>query len=170
MGDRFSNRLVPGTHEEQTYGMNNGETVNSMRYLSLAAAELAETDWERAFAVFLGERLTITAGFDLADIAWSRAAFDAQRAFLLRVVERARTTAVDGGAPDDFYVATERVLGAFDALVRMLRSFEPHLVAEDARGEFTLSDAPPFRRCHEHRVYYAYGGCPIARWCVESLN
>lgn len=76
--------------------LSNSATDVFLSVLQFALSDLAASGWERALAQWVAWHDQAVAGpgcvgFDLAEIAWDRPDFASQKAFLLRVVDKALT-------------------------------------------------------------------------------
>ncbi|TCC30144.1 hypothetical protein [Kribbella speibonae] len=141
--------------------LSNGATAVFLDVLALPACELAETDFERGFALLLcNSRIGLgNDGFDLDELPWSGAGWEAEREFLLRVVRlavsRFRWELLRYEPP---YV--EVYLGEYERVVREFRP--PAEPVELPR----LWDPEPveaaFVRCPEHGLYLGdYTDCRL---------
>jgi hypothetical protein len=95
--------IVSGTQMGNDFGadgrdlaLSNNATDVFLSVLQFALSDLADSEWERSLAQWVGwhdQNLVGrgTIGFDLADIAWQPADFPAQKAFLLRAIDLALT-------------------------------------------------------------------------------
>jgi len=159
MGDQISNRAIPGA----SVWMSNGAVRTFLENLGLRAAELATSDWERGFAVWVAEHLDVhrwsysPSGFDVAELALSRRDFYAQKGFLLSVVDRALADP-DHGC--DICFPSEVVVDALRALRAWLADLSVDRIAEDATGVWA-HDPVAWRRCEEHGLCFTSYGCPI---------
>jgi hypothetical protein len=163
MGDSISNKLVDG----RSHGMSNGCVSTFLRELCVRASETAANDWERGFAVWLAEhadprRWSYSAtGFDVSEIAWSRAGFDAQRAFVLGVVAGALESW--GEDPVASELPSSEPQASIAILGQMVRSFNEGLVPPEATGTWDISPETPFTLCEEHAAQKTSLGCA---WCA----
>lgn len=145
----MSNSISDRASDRQVH-MSNGNTDVLLSVLLLAGSDLAETDGEVELMVWLAEhdqgvRGRGAVGFDLAELP----AGEAERAFLLRVIDLAATRHrwdVLGYEPP----FAQRFLAELRELVR---GFEP-ATAPPAKTPY-----PEHRKCPGHDVYLHEYGC-----------
>jgi hypothetical protein len=155
----ISNQGLPGA----VVLMSNGAERTFLENLGLRAAELATSDWERGFALWVAEHLDVhrwsysPAGFDVADLAMSRRGFYAQKGFLLSVVDRALAD-TDHGC--EICLPTDAVVEALRVLRSWLADLHVDQVAEGATGVWA-TDPVAWERCAQHGLCCTSYGCPI---------
>lgn len=142
-------------------GLSNGATAVLLSLLLLAGSDLAETPWEQACITWLSEQDQSIFGlgvvsFDLDQVAWQRADFDRQKAFLLRTVDlalmRHRWELLDYDPPagPDFLREFRSVLESYDS--EMI----------DSDKDWDWFQAPErFEKCPQHQVFQHANGCLI---------
>lgn len=91
MGDHITNELAPGSPDIHA---SNGLLATFFDVLTLAATARARTTWELQLALWLAESdQTVMGlgmvGFDVSELGWTAEAFDAQKRFLLEVIDAA---------------------------------------------------------------------------------
>jgi hypothetical protein len=150
---------------ERYLRLSNGATDVFLSVLQFALSDLARAGWERALAQWVGwhdqhfaGRGTI--GFDLDEVAWTPAEFDAQRAFLLRCVD----TALTGYRWGELCYRPPHASRYLHDYRVIVAAFE--LPAEPARDRYGWpGPADPELRCPRHRVHCSdYGWCRV---CVD---
>lgn len=140
--------------------MSNGLTSVVLSVLVLSGSDLAQTPWQRRLVAWLAGHDQFlhgigTVGFGLEEIAWTRAEFPAQQAFLREVAAMAATGhrwQALGYAPRREVVLYE--LALFDALVRDLP-----ITAADEPTDRWWPDSDPTQRCPVHLVLLHSEGC-----------
>ncbi|MEU4192281.1 hypothetical protein AB0E69_10300 [Kribbella sp. NPDC026611] len=139
--------------------LSNGGSEVFLDVLALAACELAESPFERGFALLLcNSRIGLgNESFDLCELPWSEE-WVAERSFLLRVVQLAATGFRWGLLSyNPPYVADH--LGEYEQL---LVDFEPRQTGELARFWDPAPPAEAFRQCLEHGLFVGdYTDCRL---------
>lgn len=148
--------------------LSNGGTSVLLSVLLLAASDLAATPWELACTRWLAEHDQDVfgmgmVGFDLGELACTRAGFEAERAFLLRVVDaglaRHRWEALAYEPP---FVAES---------LRELRAVLERLPAELVVAEHDWAFRLPGEvsgRCPRHQVLLHPAGCLLCNDAEEG--
>lgn len=140
--------------------LTNGATTALINALVCAGSELARSDWEKRFVCWIAENDQAVVGsgmveFDVMEIAWSTVDLDEQRAFVLKVADRA-------GRPQLLqrlgYESTEIVswLARFADLIRAVRESS----VSDHDWEFGLGK-PDLVKCETHDTYMHGAGCVL---------
>lgn len=142
-------------------GLSNGATAVLLSLLLLAGSDLAETPWEQACITWLGERDQSIFGlgvvsFDIDELAWCKADFDRQKAFLLKTVDlalmRHRWDLLTYNPPAgaDFLREFRRVVESY------------HREMIDSDKDWDWFQAPEcFEKCPRHQVFQHANGCLI---------
>ena len=137
--------------------------------LVLAGSALAETETQKQLIVWLAEHDQFIGegfvGFDLSDMPWNPETFDADRKFMVQVVDAA---SVRTGweklpyAPNEPHLRP--MLGWFHKAFMRLKKDD---LSPDARADW-LSDMEPddpalngFPRCEKHGCFLTYLGCQV---------
>ncbi|GAB2649188.1 hypothetical protein [Kribbella swartbergensis] len=140
--------------------LSNGGSEVFLDVLALAACELAETPFERGFALLLcNSRIGLgNEGFDLDELPWS-ADWEAERAFLLRVIELAQSHFHwDFLSYDPPYA--DRYLAEYATLVREYRP--PEEPVELPRMWDPSPVEAAFNRCLKHGLFLGdYTDCRV---------
>ncbi len=145
--------------------MSNGLTAVFISVLSLASSELAKTDRNRVFAVWLASHDQESYGlgivdFDVAELPWNSASFSSDRDFMLQVIEAAKTKL---GWERLFYNPRE------DWLFTCLDGFHEMIASFDLRDAITEYESVwrfgskhlKFELCPKHSIYLHDYGCII---------
>jgi hypothetical protein len=160
VGDAISDLAV----QHAIVRMSNGATRTFLENLCLRVVELSASDWERGFALWLAEHLDVhrwgysPTGFDVSEIAFSRNDFEAQRAFLVRVVDRA---IADPSHGYELCVPSRNVVEALRALRSWLGDRFARDVSESAAGQWPVEPVE-WRRFDEHGLCLTSLGCPCS--------
>jgi hypothetical protein len=141
--------------------LSNGGSEVFLDVLALPACELATTDFERGFALLLcNSRIGLgNEGFDLDELPWSSAGWEAERDFLLRVIGMAkahfRWELLDYEPP-----YADRYLAEYEAVVR-----DYHPPAEPVELPRMWDPDPAeaaFSRCPKHGLFLGdYTDCRL---------
>lgn len=145
--------------------LSNGGTSVLISVLLLSGSDIAETEWEQNFVAWLAEHDTSLlglgmVGFDLDEIAWTKADFLEQKRFVLKVIHKAmKKHRWDVLGYDPPYVG--------DSLVRlrdMLNNFQENHLGKDKTWELSFKLDPP-QKCAKHQIIQHVGGCFI---CLDN--
>jgi len=132
-----------------------------MSVLAIAASDLAETLWEKQFAVWIAchdqDAFGIgTVGFDIVDILWETADFDKQKTFVLKTIAHALAhqrweilTYKPSPRMDDFLKEFKELVEAFQ-----IKFVNPNPPPWDCS-----EDKNHFEKCPVHQVYLHIVGC-----------
>lgn len=161
--------FVTRAREAETLDMSNGATDVLLATLSLAGAALARTVAEERLLIWLAshDQTCIgrgNAGFDLNELPWTPEAFDAERAFLLRVVDAAM--AQTGWERLSYHPDPERARDNLARLRRLLESLQPTDL-EGADPEPPLGWPDTHARCPRHGVFLHAAGCLLCHDAAE---
>jgi hypothetical protein len=144
--------------------LSNGGTSVLLSVLLLSGSDLAETEWEKELVTWLAGRdqnilgLGVV-GFDIAEFAWSKADFPAQKAFLLKMIDLALTKhrwdALDYDPPyaQDYLRDFRKLVEAYLAEYVEQKEWDWWLKPEE------------FAKCPKHLVFMHEEGCTI---CNDS--
>jgi hypothetical protein len=156
MGNRITNDAAG-----LSLKLNNGGTSVLLSVLLLAGSDLAQSEWERELMTwFAGHDQAIfglgVVGFDVHEIAWTRAGLQEQKAFVLKMIElaltRHRWDALGYDPPYAHeYLATLRKL--IEAVTR--DSIRPDTNWQSQARPEVLA------KCARHEVYVHAWGCLI---------
>ena len=145
--------------------MSNGLTSVFISVLALAASAHATHDRERLWAVWLaahdqGVFGRGIVGFDLSEMPWTLETFDADKQFLLRVIEAAQ--ARNGWERLDYQPNEDWVISRLEQFRRLVEAFQPEHRCLNAEQIWPFVPPPPvFERCPVHQVYLHALGCVI---------
>ena len=147
--------------------MSNGSTSVLIAVLTLAGADSASTVWERDVLSWIATRDQSIfgigcVGFDVAELGWESSDFDAQKSFLLELVQRGRNKT--GWARLDYKPDEERVNTMLLKLEGLLLAFELSSCRDHA-FDWML---PPLKhpvKCSIHGIYLHHEGCVICNDC-----
>src|SRR5215813_559005 len=149
--------------------MSNSLTDVVISVCVLSASALAVTEQEKRFAVWLASRDQDrrgpgVVGFDVSELPWTVHGFTAEHAFLLRVIDSARSHYYWHKL--NYKPHTDWVLHALEQLHTLLLHFsQEDLVREGQEGRRAdpYWDEPPtgFPTCPRHGVYLHQEGCVV---------
>jgi hypothetical protein len=125
---------------------------------------LAGTEWERDLVQWLAEHDQTVFGlgvvsFDLDEIAWTRDAFDDEKAFMLAMIDLAGKRHRWEVLPYDPPFAGQH-LAALRALVER---FQVEHVVDGQTWSWRFDERERDERCPTHAVFVHGAGCPICR-------
>jgi hypothetical protein len=145
--------------------MSNGLTSEFVSVLCLAASDLAKTDRNRTFAIWLASHDQESYGlgivyFDVAELPWHSVSFQSDKEFMLQVIDAAKTKL---GWERLFYNPREdwlfTCLGGF---YQMVTSFDPQDAITEADSVWRFGKEPvKFELCPVHSIYLHDYGCII---------
>lgn len=153
--------------DSEVLNMSNGSTSVLIAVLTLAGADKASNAWERDVLSWIATRDQSIfgigcVGFDVSELGWDSDDFDAQKAFLLELVQRARNQT--GWSRLDYKPDEERVNAMLLKLARLLHTFELSYCRDHA-FDWML---PPLKhpvKCSIHGIYLHHEGCVICNDC-----
>lgn len=167
MGDHITNDLAPGSPQVHA---SNGTLATFFDVLALAATARARTTWELQLALWMAESdQTVlglgTVGFDVSELGWTRDAFDAQKRFVLEVIDGA--LAQEGWERLPFPLNDDSPVIALLHRVREMVEQLPReaIPTPPAKTWRWHGDLPEHGRCELHHVYLHAAGCII---CNEA--
>ncbi|HEU4717693.1 MAG TPA: hypothetical protein VFU15_07660 [Bacteroidia bacterium] len=146
--------------------MSNGLTAVIMDVICLAGSGLAETEHEKDLMIWFAQKdqdifgIGIV-GFDVSDMGWKKEIFEAQKSFILEVIDSAAQKT--GWEKLNYSPKEDRVLPVLKELREMIMAFsETH-----AENAVPLKIYPfeekimKYDRCEKHRVYLHTLGCIV---------
>lgn len=145
--------------------MNNGLTSVFVSVLALAASSLATTDRQRLFAVWFASRDQGVfgggmVGFDVSELPWSEADFEADKDFVVRVIEAAQ--ARTGWQRLDYQPHQEWVQQSLEGFYTLIAVFEITHACHSLAQIWPFGQPnSPFEQCPLHQVYLHEYGCVI---------
>lgn len=167
MGDHITNRLAPGAPQVHA---SNGMLASFFDVLTLAATARARTTWELQLALWMAESdQTVMGlgmvGFDVSELGWTKEAFDAQKRFLLEVIDAA--LAREGWERLPFEMgAAPLVITLLRQVREMVEQFPREAIpAVDVKSWRWHEGLPEYGRCELHHVYLHAAGCIL---CNEA--
>lgn len=145
--------------------LSNGATTVVLSVLALAGSDLASTQWEKELMTWLTEHdQTIfglgVVGFDIDEIAWSKAHLTDQKAFLLKVIDSASTKQRWAALSYDPPFALEQL----KALRGLVETYMVDYIAADKHWNWWV-EPESFEKCSLHQIYMHANGCLI---CHDS--
>lgn len=165
MGNRFTNRKS----NIASLKLSNGGTDVLFDVLLISASKLAASQWEKNFAAWLAginpEGIGYgTDGFDIEEIGWTKANFEAERAFVLKVID-------DAGNEANWSILAYKP-NIKDVLLVFRRLVEAYELAfiEDEKwdGPSRFEEGDEFQICPIHKVYKhkSSEGCRICNTVI----
>jgi hypothetical protein len=153
MGNSITNQRVPGS--EPVY-MSNGLTSVFFDVMSLAGSALAETPWEQRLAYWIVEHDQTfvgvgCVGFDVADMGWTAQGFEAQKAFVVKVVDAA--LARRGWERLRYMPRSETIDEALDGFRKLVEAFPAEAVGRPVSEGWVPGSLPRFGTCDRHGVF-----------------
>ncbi|MBJ6762827.1 hypothetical protein JGU66_18845 [Myxococcaceae bacterium JPH2] len=167
MGDHITNDLAPGAPYVHA---SNGTLATFFDVLTLAATARARTKWELQLALWLAESdQTILGlgmvGFDVSALGWTLEAFDAQKRFLLEVIDAAMAREGWERLPFQLDDATG-VLTLLRQVREMVEQFPREAIPTPQVKTWRWHEGlPEYGRCELHHVYLHAAGCIL---CNEA--
>lgn len=150
-------------NEELYIQMNNGLTAVFVDVICLAGSEIAQEIYQKDFMIWFAQRdyklwgLGII-GFDLVNILWEKEIFQAQKNFILEVLDRALKKInwnLLSYAPREDWV-----LDCIERFQQMIEAFdETHL--DKANPYELISFEKQYEKCPKHQVFLHIEGCVI---------
>jgi hypothetical protein len=155
MANLVTSKRVPGS---APLSMSNGLTDVFFEVLAIAGTDRATTVWEKCFAYWLvrGDQARSgrgCVGFDIESMGWTKGDFDAQKRFVVAVIDAARAKS---GWDRLAYEPHEAVFKTLDEFRSMVEAFPLEAAGAPSGWEWQL---PPNGMCEEHRVYLHELGC-----------
>ena len=159
MSNMVTSKRTPGT---EPLRMSNGLTDVFLDVLSIASSDRATTTWEKCFAYWVVRNDQAragrgTVGFDIEAMGWTSDDFDAQKRFVIAMVDAARTRSGWDRLGYEPHEAIFEILTGFRAMVE---AFPLDAVGAPTRWTWEL---PPHGMCVEHRVYRHDEGCILCQ-------
>jgi hypothetical protein len=159
----MSNFIMSDKHDSSdSVTMSDGLTSVVIAVLVLSGSDLAQTDWEKELVVWLAEKdqgiygLGVV-GFDIAEMGWTRDGFEAEKQFVLRMIEAA--TANHRWEALDYQPHVEWVLDRLGQFRSLIEHFSVGMIEGERKwaGERPLAS----EKCGKHGVYLHAEGCVI---------
>ena len=161
---------------EPSFKMSNGLTDVFIDYMLLAGSELAQTESERRLIAFLSEKQQSvigigTVGFHLVEMPWDKASFEADKAFLLRAIARARELTAEESVWDmlRYKPNPENIEYALDGFKELAEHMTVADIVEDNLREWVSDscrkpDDPVLNgctKCPKHGLIMSFFGCKL---------
>lgn len=165
MGNQIS---LAGTLPADWVSMSNGGTAVLLSVLLLAGSDLASTPWERGCVRWLSEHdqdvfgLGVV-GFDLSEICMTTADFEAEKTFLLRLVD----TALARHRWEVLSYDPPFVSASLQRLRALVERLEPSHFVLDRVWKFAL-EGEVAGLCPLHRVFLHPAGCLLCNDVEEG--
>lgn len=162
------------TVSDDSLSMSNGLTDVLIDYLLISGSELAVSKSEKRMIVFLAEKQQTVIGignvdFDIIAMPWQAFSFEADKAFLLKVVDYARSLSFQdntwgklGYKPNREHI--DYALNGFETLIKRMTVND---IDENNLQEwlsYSKKDDPvncDYPKCHKHGVIMSCWGCKL---------
>ena len=155
--------------DDDSLVMSNGGTDVFISIPALSGAGIARTESGKRLMVFLSERDQIIGGgcvgFEIVEMPWDRGTFEADKRFLTRVIQGARSKC--GWERLDYCPNEEIMLSYLDRFEKLIRRMTVDDIREDSLARW-LAEAeegdPVFCRfpiCQKHHIFLTCFGCQI---------
>jgi hypothetical protein len=144
--------------------MSNGLTSVFIAVCVLSASALASTDQEKLFAVWLAShdqavRGSGAVGFDISDLPWTAHGFEAEQAFLLKVIRSAQSQEywhLLGYQP-----RADWVIQSLEHFRLLIVHFSKEALVPERARSWSCEVPSSFVTCPRHGVYLHQEGCVI---------
>lgn len=157
------------TPPDESLPMSNGATDVFINVLLLSGSAMAQTESEKRLIAYLAEKDQKigmgTVGFDIVDMPWDHATFEADKSFMLNVINGVRNKI---GWEKLWYTPDEsRVLLYMDGFERLINKMTEEDIRRDALSQWldAADENDPIRcgfpKCAEHDVFLTWLGCQI---------
>ena len=161
MGNTITSEHVPGS---ASLHMSNGLTSVVTDMLVLVGCDRAQTDWERKFVYWLvcHDQSRIgsgVVGFDVAQMGWTRDDFEAERRFVLELVDAA--IAKRGWERLPYSPREDWALDALGQLRTLVSAFTADAIGKVREDDWVPAELPLHGTCEVHGVYLHEVGCII---------
>ncbi len=148
--------------EAEAVKLSNGLMAVVTDVLVLAATDLAKSEWERKVCYWLVQhdqsRVGLgAASFDLGELGWSHAEFEAKKRFLLAVVDAALEPELWQRLP--FSPQRAWLTEALGRIRSLLERFPREAILEPGEESWVPDELPSRGRCEEHGVDLHEQGC-----------
>lgn len=169
-------RLNDDQPVEEWLSMSNGGTDALLDILGLAGTALAKTEREKQMIIWLVEKDSTylgmgTIGFDIVKMPWTKAGFESERTFMLRVIDEAAKGL--GWEKLDYVPNEELMMPRLERLRSFFEQMTVDMVDEENLREwieidkeypeyYAIPDGYPV--CEKHGMLKSYFGC---RRCFE---
>ena len=160
--------------DDDSLSMTNGLTDVFIDYLLISGSQLAKSTSEKRMIVFLAEKQqTIvgmgTVGFDITEMPWETASFEADKSFMLETIDNARLLLFQQSVWNKLgyeinQKLIEHALSRFDALIKRMTIND---IDENNLKDWYLAadkDDPVncgFPKCSKHGVLLSFCGCKL---------
>lgn len=162
------------TVSDDSLSMSNGLTDVLIDYLLISGSELAVSESEKRMIVFLAEKQQTVIGignvdFDITEMPWQAFSFEADKAFLLKVIDYAHSLSFQKNIWDKLGYEPNRehidyALNGFETLIKRMTVND---IDENNLQEW-LSDSKQddpvhcgYPKCHKHGVIMSCWGCKL---------
>jgi hypothetical protein len=157
MANIVTSKRVPGT---TPLSMSNGLTDVFFDVLTLAGRDRATTTWEQQFLYWLvlhdqSRSGRGCVGFDVEQMGWTRDDFEAQKRFVLAIIDAARAKS---GWRELCFTPHDDILTTLDQFRAMVEAFPIEATGAETDREW---ESPTHGMCEKHRVYRHEVGCII---------
>jgi hypothetical protein len=143
--------------------MSNGLTAVFIQVICLAGSDTANNNHEKDLMIWFAKRDPFLVGmgfegFDLQQIIWEKGAFQAQKEFLLKVIESAKQKT--NWEKLDYSPKEDWVLDALSDFIGIMLPFEAKDIDESMQFEI-INFKAKYKKCTVHGIYLHAGGCVI---------
>lgn len=166
MGNRITNCKNYSLDEylDRSLKMSNGLTSVFISVLALSASSLAQTHSEINFAIWLAahDQSIVgmgTVGFDVSELPWSAENFEAEKQFVLRVIESAQSQAL--WSKLSYTPHTEWVLAALEKFGALIADLTVDFIRPNWAWCELDNNSPTPTKCPTHDIYLHIAGCVI---------
>lgn len=144
--------------------MSNGLTAVFISVLSLSASHLARVDREVDFAIWLASNDQAivgrgTVGFDISEMPWSVENFEAEKSFILQVIDAAKARQYWNML--DYEPREEWTLYSLEKFRELIEDFTEEFVNINDHNEEPGYKPDKIERCSLHNVYLHWAGCVV---------
>lgn len=161
MGNRFNIQKA-----NKTLKISNGGTDVLFDVLLIGASKLAVSQWEKNFAFWLAgidpdKVLLGTIGFDIDDFGWTKADFEQQKEFVLRVIDEAADES-------NYTVLSYRpnIAEKLQGFRELVDAYEKRYVEnEEWAGNSWFEKGDEYTLCPIHKIY-RYKSKDTCRICI----
>lgn len=153
-----------GKYEDDSVGMANGLMDVFIDAMLVCELQLAKSESEKMLMSFLSIKQQGivgrgTVGFDIVEMPWRRDSFDADKKFILRVIQNAKEH--DNWDVLEYEPARSHLMYALDRFEKLINRMSIDDVDEQNYQEW-IEDFPIVSRCNKHKIImYKPFGCKI---------
>ena len=161
----MANSITNRNHDVTEHlSMQNGLTSVVISLLVLSGSALTNNGWEEDLVVWLASHDQAifgrgVVGFDLSEIPWNVEQFEAEKSFLLKVIERAKSK--QDWARLTYEPREDWVINSLDKLYQMVAHFSEKDI--DVQSALSWQAEKPTERivCPKHNVLEHRYGCVV---------